>query len=74
MSRGLGDVYKRQALGSSSVKFGGEILKGSKLVEYQIDMKKIIKRGVIVGVGDGVVKVDGKEIYSAEGLKVGLIK
>ena len=61
-------------MGSSSVKFGGEILKDSKLVEYQIDMKKIIKRGVIVGVGDGVVKVDGKEIYSAEGLKVGLIK
>ena len=59
---------------SSSVKFGGEILKDSKLVEYQIDMKKIIKRGVIVGVGDGVVKVDGKEIYTAEGLKVGLIK
>ena len=37
-------------------------------------MKKIIKRGVIVGVGDGAVKVDGKEIYVAEGLKVGLIK
>ena len=54
--------------------FGGEILKDSKLVEYQIDMKKIIKRGVIVGVGDGIVKVDGKEIYVAEGLKVGLIK
>ena len=37
-------------------------------------MKKVIKRGVIVGVGNGVVSVDGKEIYSAEGLKVGLIK
>ena len=44
------------------------------MVEYKIDMKKIIKRGVIVGVGDGVVEVDGKQIYSAEGLKVGLIK
>ena len=70
----IGEPGRGRALGSSSVKFGGEILKDSKLVEYQIDMKKIIKRGVIVGVGDGVVKVDGKEIYSAEGLKVGLIK
>ena len=70
----IGEPGRGRALGSSSVKFGGEILKDSKLVEYQIDMKKIIKRGVIVGVGDGVVKVDGKEIYTAEGLKVGLIK
>ena len=70
----IGEPGRGRALGSSSVKFGGEILKDSKLVEYQIDMKKIIKRGVIVGVGDGVVKVDGKEIYVAEGLKVGLIK
>ena len=37
-------------------------------------MKKIIKRGVVVGVGDGIVNVDGKKIYQAEGLKVGLIR
>ena len=61
-------------MGSGAVKFGGEILKDSKLVEYHIDIKKVIKRGVIVGVGDGIVKVDGKEIYQADGLKVGLIK
>ena len=70
----IGNPGRGRALGSSSVKFGGEILKESKLVEYKINMKKIIKRGVIVGVGDGSVLVDGKEIYTAEGLKVGLIK
>ena len=70
----IGEPGRGRALGSGNVKFGGEILKDSKLVEYKIDMKKIIKRGVIVGVGDGVVEVDGKQIYSAEGLKVGLIK
>ena len=37
-------------------------------------MKKIIKRGVVVGVGNGIVKADDKIIYRAEGLKVGLIK
>ena len=37
-------------------------------------MKKVIKRGVIVGVGDAIVKVDNKKIYEAENLKVGLIK
>lgn len=70
----IGEPGRGRALGSSSVKFGGEILKDSKLVEYHIDMKKIIKRNVTVGVGDGILKVDGKEIYRAEGLKVGLIK
>ena len=70
----IGNPGRGRALGSSSVKFGGEILKESKLVEYKINMKKIIKRGVIVGVGDGSVLVDGNEIYTAEGLKVGLIK
>ena len=70
----IGEPGRGRALGSGNVKFGGEILKDSKLVEYKINMKKIIKRGVIVGVGDGIVEVDGKQIYSAENLKVGLIK
>ena len=70
----IGEPGRGRALGSGAVKFGGEILKDSKLVEYHIDMKKVIKRSVIVGVGDATVKVDGKEIYKAENLKVGLIK
>ena len=70
----IGESGRGRALGSGAVKFGGEILKDSKLVEYHIDMKKVIKRSVIVGVGDATVKVDGKEIYKAENLKVGLIK
>ena len=63
-----------RALGAASIKFAGEILPETKKVEYIIDMKKIIKRGVVVGVGNGIVKADGKTIYHAEGLKVGLIK
>ena len=70
----IGEPGRGRALGSGSVKFAGEILQNSKLVEYHIHMKKIIKRGVVVGVGDGTVSVDGKKIYTAEGLKVGLIK
>ena len=70
----IGEPGRGRALGSGLVKFGGEILQDSKLVEYHIHMKKVIKRGVVVGVGDGTVSVDGKKIYTAEGLKVGLIK
>jgi len=70
----IGEPGRGRALGSGSVKFAGEILQNSKLVEYHIHMKKVIKRGVVVGVGDGTVSVDGKKIYTAERLKVGLIK
>tara|TARA_B100001113_G_scaffold323197_1_gene294072 strand:- start:65 stop:565 length:501 start_codon:yes stop_codon:yes gene_type:complete len=70
----IGEPGRGRALGSGNVKFAGEILQDSKLVTYNINMKKVIKRGVVVGVGDGTVTVDGKKIYTAEGLKVGLIK
>ena len=43
-----------------------------KVVRYEIDMKKVIQRKLHLGVGDGIVLVDGKPIYSAKDLKVGL--
>ena len=70
----IGEPGRGRALGSGNVKFAGEILQDAKLVTYHINMKKVIKRGVVLGVGDGTVTVDGKKIYTAEGLKVGLIK
>ena len=70
----IGEPGRGRALGAASIKFAGEILQDTKKVEYIISMKKVIKRGVVVGVGNGIVKADGKTIYHAEGLKVGLIK
>ena len=70
----IGEPGRGRALGAASVKFAGEILQDTKKVEYVISMKKVIKRGVVVGVGNGIVKADEKTIYHAEGLKVGLIK
>jgi 3-hydroxyacyl-[acyl-carrier protein] dehydratase/trans-2-decenoyl-[acyl-carrier protein] isomerase len=70
----IGEPARGRALGAASIKFAGEILQDTKKVEYIINMKKVIKRGVVVGVGNGIVKADGKTIYHAEGLKVGLIK
>jgi 3-hydroxyacyl-[acyl-carrier protein] dehydratase/trans-2-decenoyl-[acyl-carrier protein] isomerase len=70
----IGEPGRGRALGAGSIKFAGEILQDTKKVAYIISMKKVIKRGVVVGVGNGIVKADGKTIYHAEGLKVGLIK
>ena len=70
-----GEPGKGRALGVSSVKFTGEVLKSVKMARYNIDMKRIMKKeGAVVGLADGTLEADGKIIYSAENLKVGLFK
>ncbi len=61
-----------RALGAGQVKFSGEIRPESRLVTYRIDLKRVILRKLIMGVADGRVEVDGKTIYTAKDLKVGL--
>jgi 3-hydroxyacyl-[acyl-carrier protein] dehydratase/trans-2-decenoyl-[acyl-carrier protein] isomerase len=61
-------------LGSGEVKFTGQILPENKLVKYQIDIKRVIERKLVMGLADGEVSVDGKVIYTASDLKVGLFQ
>ena len=71
----IGNPGKGRALGVGTVKFIGEVLKEVKLVRYEIDMKKIMSPGgTTVGLANGILLADGKQIYSAESLKVGLFK
>ena len=71
----IGNPGKGRALGVGTVKFTGEVLQNIKLVKYEIDMKKIMSPGgTTVGLANGVVFADGKKIYSADSLKVGLFK
>ena len=71
----LGNSGKGRALGVSTVKFTGEVLKNVKKVRYEIDMKKIMAPGgTTVGLANGLVFADDIKIYSAESLKVGLFK
>lgn len=68
----LGLSGRGRALGVGAVKFAGQILPDAKTVSYQIDLKRVISTGASLAIADGTVSVDGKEIYSAEKLKVGL--
>ena len=71
----LGNPGRGRALGVNSVKFTGEVLKNVKKAIYEIDMKRIlVKEGTTVGLANGILSADGKKIYSAENLKVGLFK
>ena len=65
---------KGRALGVGEVKFTGQVLDTVKKVTYQISIKRLILRKLILAVADGVLKADGKPIYEAKDMKVGLFQ
>ena len=70
-----GEPGRGRALGVNNVKFTGEVLNHVKIAKYQVNMKRILKKeGAVVGLADGTLYADGKAIYQAESLKVGLFK
>lgn len=69
-----GGTGKGRALGCGEVKFVGQVLPNAKKVVYRLDIKRTIRRKLVMGIADGSVTVDGKEIYTATDLKVGLFQ
>jgi 3-hydroxyacyl-[acyl-carrier protein] dehydratase/trans-2-decenoyl-[acyl-carrier protein] isomerase len=63
-----------RALGAGMVKFFGQVLPSAKIVTYRLSLSRLIKRKLVMGIADGIVEVDGREIYSAKDLKVGLFE
>lgn len=68
-----GSPGKGRALGVGLVKFSGEITPDVKMVRYEIDMKKVKRGKLVLGVADGQVWADDKRVYVAEDMKVGMI-
>jgi len=67
-----GGLGKGRALGAGEVKFSGQVLPTSKKITYIIDLKRVIMRKLVMGIGDASMEVDGRLIYQAKDLKVGL--
>ena len=63
---------KGRALGVGEVRFTGQVTPKVKQVIYRIDLKRVIMRRLVLGIGDGVMEADGKVIYEAKDLRVGL--
>jgi 3-hydroxyacyl-[acyl-carrier protein] dehydratase/trans-2-decenoyl-[acyl-carrier protein] isomerase len=70
----MGAPGSGRALGVGEVKFSGQVLPEAKKVTYRVNIKRVINRKLVLGIGDGVVEVDGKVIYEAGDLKVGLFE
>lgn len=67
-----GSPGKGRALGVGEVKFTGQVTPDTKKVVYKIDLKRVIRRSLVMGIADGVLEADGKPIYTAADLRVGL--
>jgi len=67
-----GHPGRGRALGVGEVKFTGQVLPNAKKVQYHIHIKRVIARGLVLGIADGSMTVDGREIYTAKNLRVGL--
>ena len=68
----LGHPGRGRALGVGEVKFSGQVLPSAKCIQYQIDIRRVVARGLILGIAHGTVRVDGRDIYNASDLRVGL--
>jgi 3-hydroxyacyl-[acyl-carrier protein] dehydratase/trans-2-decenoyl-[acyl-carrier protein] isomerase len=68
----MGGIGRGRALGVDEVKFTGMVLPTAKKITYIVNLKRVIMRKLVMGIADGIMKVDGKVIYEAKGLKVGL--
>lgn len=68
----MGGPGKGRALGVGEVKFTGQVLPTAKKVTYRLDMKRLIMRKLYMGIADATMEVDGKVIYEATDLRVGL--
>jgi 3-hydroxyacyl-[acyl-carrier protein] dehydratase/trans-2-decenoyl-[acyl-carrier protein] isomerase len=68
----MGGKGRGRALGCGEVKFSGQVLPSAKKIAYRISMKRVILRKLVMGIADGVMEVDGRDIYAAQDLQVGL--
>ncbi|WP_127145200.1 3-hydroxyacyl-[acyl-carrier-protein] dehydratase FabA [Pelagibacterium montanilacus] len=66
-----GGPGRGRALGGE-IKFTGQITNDVKLVEYGVDIKRVMRSKLTLGIADGWVKADGKTIYVAKDMRVGL--
>lgn len=69
-----GNPGRGRALGAGEIKFTGQVLPTARKVEYRLNLKRVIERRLVMGIADGELFCDGKLIYTARDLRVGLFQ
>ena len=70
----LGSEGRGRALGLGELKFSGQVLPTMKKVIYGLDIKRVMRSKLVLGIADGWLSADGNIIYKAIDLKVGLFR
>lgn len=68
----MGGPGHGRALGAGEVKFTGQVTPDCKKITYRVNLKRLIMRKLFMGIADASMEVDGREIYTADDLRVGL--
>jgi 3-hydroxyacyl-[acyl-carrier protein] dehydratase/trans-2-decenoyl-[acyl-carrier protein] isomerase len=68
----MGGLGRGRALGVGEVKFTDMVLPSAKKVTYYVELKRVMMRKLVLGIADGIVKVDGKVAFEVKDMKVGL--
>ena len=70
----LGLPGRGRALGVGEVKLTDQILPGMTRIVYGVDLKRVFKSKLVLGIADGWLEADGRRIYEAKDLRVGLFQ
>jgi 3-hydroxyacyl-[acyl-carrier protein] dehydratase/trans-2-decenoyl-[acyl-carrier protein] isomerase len=70
----VGAEGRGRALGLGEVKFSGQVVPTVKKLVYGIDIKRVMRSKLVLGIADGWLSADGSIIYRAFDLKVGLFR
>lgn len=69
----IGAEGRGRALGVGEVKLTGMVTPDVNKLEYIVDLRRVIRRKLVLGIGNGLLKADGEIVYAAQNLRVGLM-
>ncbi|MBN9063195.1 MAG: 3-hydroxyacyl-[acyl-carrier-protein] dehydratase FabA [Rhizobiales bacterium 65-9] len=70
----LGAEGRGRALGVGEVKFADQVLPTVKKVTYGVELKRVFRSKLVLGIADGWLDADGRKIYEVKDMRVGLFK
>jgi len=69
-----GGEGRGRALGLGELKFAGQVMPNVRKIVYNIDIKRVMRLRLWLGIADGWLSADDEIIYRAKDLRVGLFK
>ena len=69
-----GGEGRGRALGLGELKLSGQVMPTVRKIVYNVDIKRVMRLKLVLGIADGWLSADDEIIYRAKDLKVGLFK